>query len=173
VSHRSHLAGRPSVSPLASPDIPPSSTSAPGLAPFSIGAPAISSKWPSYSDGEKPLDTAIEAEVQGLLREARLWRAANSAQWVTWGIVQAKVPGVERELDPASVEGLEAEASPDQSASSQTDNTVDQVEGFDYLAYAHDRALFFWADMLSLGLFEDDQLPKELLSHVKARTVND
>jgi choline kinase len=171
VSHRSHLGGRPSASPLVSPDTPPSSTGAPGLTPFSIGAPAMTSKWPSYPEGENPPGDIVEADVQSLMREARLWRAANSAQWVAWGIVQAKVPAAEREiLDPASVEGVEAETLSDQT---EMDNTLEQVGEFDYLAYAQDRALFFWADMLSLGLFEDDQLPEELLGYVKAHRVND
>ena len=26
--------------------------------------------------------------------ETRMWRLANTAQWVAWGIVQAKVPGM-------------------------------------------------------------------------------
>ena len=29
------------------------------------------------------------------MQETRLWRIANSAQWVAWGIVQAKVPGMD------------------------------------------------------------------------------
>lgn len=37
---------------------------------------------------------AEDAEVKHLLAETRLWRLANTAQWVAWGIVQAKVPGM-------------------------------------------------------------------------------
>lgn len=35
-----------------------------------------------------------DAEVAALMRETRIWRLANSAQWVAWGIVQAKVGGM-------------------------------------------------------------------------------
>ncbi|KAI9849824.1 MAG: hypothetical protein M1837_000038 [Sclerophora amabilis] len=43
------------------------------------------------------LDPKVEKEINRLLFETNLWRAANTAQWVAWGIVQAKVP----ELDSA------------------------------------------------------------------------
>lgn len=39
--------------------------------------------------------------------------------------------------------------------------------GFDYLAYAQDRALFFWGDCLQLGLISADELPEELIRKVK------
>jgi choline kinase len=42
------------------------------------------------------------------MKEARLWRVANSAQWVAWGIVQAKVP----ELDDLQVTASPDELSP-------------------------------------------------------------
>lgn len=34
-----------------------------------------------------------------LMREARIWRLANSAQWVAWGVMQARVPGFEAEAE--------------------------------------------------------------------------
>jgi choline kinase len=42
------------------------------------------------------------------MKEARLWRVANSAQWVAWGIVQAKVP----ELDDPQVSASPNDLSP-------------------------------------------------------------
>ena len=35
-----------------------------------------------------------EGEVTRLIQQTRIWRLANTAQWVAWGIVQAKVPGM-------------------------------------------------------------------------------
>ncbi|PSK51909.1 hypothetical protein B9Z65_3176 [Elsinoe australis] len=32
--------------------------------------------------------------VKELMKQTRMWRLANSAQWVAWGIVQAEVPGL-------------------------------------------------------------------------------
>lgn len=34
----------------------------------------------------------MEKDIQDLLQETQLWRIANSAFWIAWGIVQAKVP---------------------------------------------------------------------------------
>lgn len=42
--------------------------------------------------------TDIRNEVRYLLWETRLWRLANSAQWVMWGVMQAKIPGLPVEL---------------------------------------------------------------------------
>ena len=41
--------------------------------------------------GEK---SAEDQEVTRLIEETRLWRLANTAMWVAWGLVQAKVPGM-------------------------------------------------------------------------------
>jgi choline kinase len=40
-------------------------------------------------------------------------------------------------------------------------------EEFDYLAYARDRAMFFWGDALSLGLVDEKELPEDVKSSVK------
>jgi len=50
-----------------------------------------------YDTQERAREKVQEEEIQRLLHETRLWRIANTAQWVAWGIVQAKVP----ELDEA------------------------------------------------------------------------
>ncbi|KAF8536628.1 kinase-like domain-containing protein [Trichophaea hybrida] len=71
----------------------------------------------------------VEKEVDRLLSEAKAWRAASSAMWAAWGIVQARVEGEEEE------------------------------EGeFDYLLYAQQRALLFWGDCLSLGVFTEEEM---------------
>ena len=38
------------------------------------------------------LDQDLNTATQTLMRETRLWRPANTAQWVAWGIVQATIP---------------------------------------------------------------------------------
>lgn len=45
-----------------------------------------------YDKEESEREKAQEEEIQRLLQQARVWRLANSAMWVAWGIVQAKVP---------------------------------------------------------------------------------
>lgn len=48
----------------------------------------------SYQDQEAQAERQTEEEAGRLIAETRLWRLANSAQWVAWGIVQAHVPGL-------------------------------------------------------------------------------
>ena len=45
-----------------------------------------------------------------------------------------------------------------------------ETEEFDYLAYAQDRAMFFWGDCLQLGLVKEEELSKDLLGKVKTLT---
>ena len=51
-----------------------------------------------YKEEEARREEATETEVDRLMHQTRLWRVANSAQWVAWGIVQAKVPGMGKAL---------------------------------------------------------------------------
>ncbi|KIW70471.1 hypothetical protein, variant [Phialophora macrospora] len=244
-----------------------------------------------YDKEETEREKAQEEEIQRLLRQARVWRLANSAMWVAWGIVQAKVPELdameekeklgtkaghllkerrksltdkvsagemkivdkvkkmvadhgykggqrplpmsdplteeERELrmeshwdrpegraqetahqegngdvvieqsDHASVDGTSAEAMPDLEHGVTSNNGHDTSDGapeshsgtqpgadssshsgtnspeqesseeFDYLAYAQDRAMFFWGDCIQMGLIKEEELPKELVEKVK------
>lgn len=126
-------------------------------------------------------EEAVEHEVQRLIMEARIWRPANSAQWVAWGIVQAKVPGMDEALEAkkSSVGAATGnfEGASDPSASSQTEEKNAEVEvsgedesgedEFDYLAYARERAMFFWGDLLQMGLVKEEELPEELRTRVK------
>ena len=183
---------------------------------------------------ERRRDEATRREVEALATETRRWRVACSAQWVAWGIVQAKVPGMEAGLaarrDGASGRkghikghmkghmkshmrghrkshedgGSDAEASiggetvgprdiragPEAAASGAGgdqprlngepegadaaeledvphDHETADDEGFDYLAYARDRALFFWGDMLEMGLVREDELPPDVVEGAK------
>ncbi len=42
-----------------------------------------------------------------------------------------------------------------------------EEEEFDYLGYAQERAMFFWGDVLQLGIVKREDLPRELLEKVK------
>lgn len=173
VHHRSQVGS--TTSPLTTPDIYPSSISTPRLAPFSLDGPALSLSTGSFSSEPDRLhDEASEAEIQHLISQTRLWRVANSAQWVAWGVVQAKVPGME-EAPATSTAGPgndEAALLAEEALSPPKGADIDEADDeFDYLAYAQDRALFFWADVLTMGLVREDELPAELLPQVKKRIL--
>jgi choline kinase len=70
-----------------------------------------------------------------------------------------------REMEEAHREGDIEENQDGQEVEEEEDN-----EEFDYLAYAQDRAMFFWGDCLQLGLVKEEQLPAELLQKVKILT---
>lgn len=52
-----------------------------------LGQPAM-----DYAEEEKAREEKMGADIRALLRETRLWRIANAAHWVAWGIVQANIP---------------------------------------------------------------------------------
>ena len=143
---------------------------------------------------EKQRDEALESEISRLQKETRMWRVANSAQWVAWGIVQAKVPGMEEALNAGKKGAPECgERSSDSTGQRQVVRgpldregmqSVDEVhdprpesgeevadeegeEEFDYLGYAQERALLFWGDVLQMGIVKREELPEELLDRVK------
>lgn len=124
---------------------------------------------------EKSNEEELDTEIKNLMHQTRLWRVINSAQWVAWGIVQAETPGME--------EGLAGEAAPSNNISSEenrkevtkstpVDADIAKDEEFDYLAYAQDRALFFWSDLLTLDLVKPDDLPPAMVEHIRARAVD-
>ena len=163
----------------------------------------------SYAEEEKKREAQTDLEVKRLLHETRLWRVANSAQWVAWGIVQAKVAGMDDtpkpsppkpqvpsnppsseitidehsatpkalppkvipQSDPLSPKiAALAEAAhekPPEGHSEHDEDKAEEGEEFDYLAYARDRAMFFWGDVLSLGLVNREDLPGDLLERIK------
>ena len=47
------------------------------------------------------------------------------------------------------------------------DGNGDEDAAFDYLAYAQDRALFFWGDALQGGFVDESELPEELLRRIR------
>lgn len=191
---------------MTTPGLRPTYTSSPRVAPLSLDTYTPSVPFSISKDDQ--IDEELEVEVQKLLHEARVWRIANSAMWVAWGIVQAKVPGLEAAVagtsapvahtsttDPASDKNdkeaaLNSDESTDDASTTPTQETVDvqqmlaatdqalqevevdeAADEFDYLAYAQDRALFFWADILAIGLIKEEELPMEMLEHIKRRIV--
>lgn len=120
--------------------------------------------------------TAEDAEVKHLMHETRIWRLANTAQWVAWGIVQAKIPGMPS-FDPDSPKTEQSEGPEDVAhdvfeesglADQETEEEAEQDEEFDYLGYAQHRAMFFWGDALQLGLVKAEDLPEETMTKVKS-----
>lgn len=178
-----------------------SSISTPYLTPLDLDA-GLNTPFPSLNELEqKPAEDPIETDAQFLLWQTRLWRVINSAQWVAWGIVQAKVPGMQEgiaaagasasgsasasasvatpsEAEPSgNPSGAEPDNDPasaalDDSRPPPVDPDIDQLDGFDYLAYSQDRAMFFWADLLALNLIKEEELPREMVEYVKARIID-
>jgi choline kinase len=152
-----------------------------------------------YFEEERQREADADRQVDELLKEVKIWRIANSAQWVAWGIVQAKVPGLdennalipdaEQTEEPESIEngingikngvhdtnleqdkrpeGLKAEALLQGDSVKEAEQADEEGDGFDYLAYAQDRAMFFWGDIVSLGLAKKEDLPASLLPKIK------
>lgn len=129
---------------------------------------------------------AEDREVARLMDETRLWRLANTAMWVAWGLVQAKVPGMpnfgpseagnptgedeaHRELGEDAEEYREL-AEKQQQAAEQSDaaEPMEADEEFDYLGYAQHRAMFFWADAIRLGIVKAEELPEEVQGKLKS-----
>ena len=82
-------------------------------APTTISAFMLDSRAPpgekySYQEQEAQAERKIEEETRRLMAETRLWRLANSAMWVAWGIVQAHVPGLP-DADDSDKEAVTAE----------------------------------------------------------------
>lgn len=200
INHRPQFNPRASATPKMTPKQAPTTPGAASISDFLLDSrtPSTSVGGSSAYDAEEAArEKETERQVEELVKEARLWRVANSAQWVAWGIVQAKVPDLDKNdnangeaLSPHIADGISASPAPidGQSAQLMTDPQTPDVkqqqdshdhdqrpeEGhgededeFDYLGYAQDRALFFWGDVLELGLVGKDELPKELVGKLK------
>jgi choline kinase len=177
---------------------------------FMLDSRAVPGSSSNYEAEEQARDEATDEQVEALIRDAKLWRGMCSAYWVAWGIVQARIPEMDKaksspsktgnlidkvkshlkpHSDPLSAEVLakQQEAKLDRPESrvqeeahregdhdgadghEHDDNEDDQGDNdeFDYLAYARDRALFFWGDCLQLSLVSLEELPADLLGQVK------
>ena len=149
-----------------------------------------------YDAEERAREKVQQKEIEELLRETRLWRIANSAQWVAWGIVQAKVPELDEprkrsvagamldkvksaigpRSDPLDEEAKarQEEAKHDrpegreqEEAHKEGDSTEEEEEDFNYLAYAQERAMFFWGDCVLMGIVKEEDLPEAVRPHIK------
>jgi choline kinase len=172
----------------------------PGGSSLDLGSSALY----DYREEEAQRERATERRVEELLKETHIWRVANSAQWVAWGIVQAKVPELDESLTP-TISGTELVEEPAPVETSSKDNAHpngnvgclpglnkrpeglkaeallsgshnmkeiealdgDEKQEFHYLAYAQDRAMFFWGDIVNLGLVRREELPENLLRRLK------
>ncbi|KAJ9268210.1 hypothetical protein DTO212C5_5752 [Paecilomyces variotii] len=187
VDHRPQVSERSATSPYATPYLNPMSVTTPRLAPFSLDNDVLSSspgaRALGLTEAERLDQESMEIEVQNLMRDTRLWRVANSAMWVAWGIVQAKVPGMEEALAAVSTPQDQNGNGADNNVAASTaeaqkpgnppvDPEIDESDAFDYLAYSQDRALFFWADVLALGVVKEEELPAEVVEHAKALMIN-
>lgn len=193
---RSYVMHRPQFNPAASatPKMTPKEAN---VSTFTLDArtPQGDNKVDYFAE-EKAREEAMEKQIQTLLRETKVWRIANSAQWVAWGIVQAKVSGLDEVLKPCKTAaisdqtqqrihsqpdplGPEVKVMQDDARAARPENRLQEEahqEGsgededhdeFDYLAYAQDRAMFFWGDCLQFGLVEAEELPESLRRRLK------
>ncbi len=158
-------ASTPTLTPLATPSAGPTT---PSLGPATTGSSSsivefmLDARIPpgGWREEEKHREDEAELQVNELMEETRLWRIANSAQWVAWGVLQAKIPGYD--VQPAnSVVG----AQPAPAATPEEEE--EEAEAFDYLGYAHERAMFFWGDCVTMGLVGREELPGGLRGKLK------
>jgi choline kinase len=171
VDHRPQFhysgASTPNLTPLATPPISMSSGSGTPALPSMQSTASTSSIVEFMLDARVPpggwreeearLEEEDDGRMKELLEETRLWRAANSAQWVAWGVVQAKVPGLK----------VSTEDEKPSTDSHIEDEQAEAAEEFDYLGYAQDRALFFWGDCVQMGLVKLEELPADLRDRIK------
>lgn len=154
----------------------PLASSASSIVDFMLDARAPPGGW---IEEERRREELLERQVDELMEETRLWRAANSAMWVAWGIVQAKVPGFS--LPPkegssaASLLGVDDDVTVDGEAAEldaadgddDDDNAAEPEEEFDYLGYSQERAFFVLGDCVKAGLLQLDELPADVQAKVK------
>ena len=171
VNHQSHH-------PRPSPYIGPSSGPSSSISSFMLDSRAPPAQ---YAEEERKREEATESEIKRLMLETRIWRVANSAQWVAWGIVQAKIPEINTPLsssvsspvptldsDLLSAEVVDlAQDARDKRPEEAGEEEERGEEEFDYLGYAQERAMFFWGDIMQLGLVKQEELPEDVRARVK------
>ncbi|KAI0172837.1 kinase-like protein [Hypoxylon sp. FL1284] len=173
-------ASTPNLTPLATPTMTPITPGADTLSPgpsSSIKEFMLDSRAPpgGWKEEERRREELAETQVDALVEEARLWRVANSAFWVAWGVLQANIPGFSDSAEGADVEdpATTATAAPgDEDGEGGTEaeaeaEAEEEAEEFDYLAYAQDRAMFFLGDCVQLGLVCEEELPPDVRRKLK------
>ncbi|KAG0633180.1 kinase-like domain-containing protein [Tuber brumale] len=130
----------------------------------------------SYEEEEANRQRGIVEEVDRLEGEAKAWRAASHAMWCTWGIVQAKNPGLETKAvinrqqsgtDGPVSGGAKAAAGDLGGVKLGSEEGGEDESEFDYLGYAQQRALLFWGDMLALGIMRPEEIGDEVVEKAK------
>lgn len=138
----------------------PATPSSSSIVDFMLDARVPAGGW---KEEEAKREEEVERRVKELMDETRLWRVANSAQWVVWGVVQANIPGLvfegQREEGPMRVE------TPQDGKEERREEA--EADGFDYLGYAQERALFFWGDCVLLGIVKMEELPEDVRERLK------
>ncbi len=187
VDHRPGVAARrPSLPYTDSPsamltpaDAPSSTLGAGGVHPVSSSSSIVEfmldARVPAggWKEEERRGEEEREGRIAALLEETRLWRTANSAQWVAWGVVQAKIPGVSFGVSDGSgvggdkVDGVVEEGEKVVDGEGGEKEVEEAEEEFDYLAYAQDRAYFFLGDCVLLGLVKAEELGPEVREWLK------
>ncbi|KAI8961823.1 kinase-like protein [Daldinia sp. FL1419] len=170
VNHRPEFphpgASTPNLTPLATPNLQPST---PGLSATSLGPTSsirefmLDSRAPpgGWKEEERRREEQADTQVDALVEETRLWRVANSAQWVAWGVMQAKIPG----FDEPATDDVEGTVQP--TTTLMPEEEVSDEAEFDYLAYAQERAMFFLGDCIKMGLITEEDLPQEVRRKIK------
>ena len=92
---RSYVMHRPQFNPAASATPRLDGREKIKIPDFMLDARTPQGLPPDYDAEEKARLEKQEEDIQQLLNETLLWRPANTAQWVAWGIVQAKIPEME------------------------------------------------------------------------------
>ena len=209
---RSYVMHRPQFNPAASATPKLDGRERTNIPDFMLDARGPPGPQTDYDAEERARLRKEEDDIQQLLHETRQWRPANTAQWVAWGIVQAKIPELDEpkpksragillnaihdklrphpQSDPltAEEEALKEDAKHDRpegraqeeahdegdADDSQTATTTEEgtdageEEGdFDYLAYAQERAMFFWGDCLQMGFVKLEDFPVEMRDKLK------
>ena len=187
------LAPMRSDSSAASQDELPSRKPTSSISDFMLdarGPPTPTLSAAKQHEEEATRKTHEDQEVTRLIRETQIWRLANTAMWVAWGMIQAKVPGMpdfddEETSKPRSSSdedadredlGERGEIYRDLTAQQEQEADGDLADGseqeeveeeFDYLGYAQHRAMFFWADAIQMGFVKEVDLPEEMKAKVK------
>ncbi|KAI9848803.1 MAG: hypothetical protein M1838_000356 [Thelocarpon superellum] len=157
--------------PATSPSSPPPSTGpSNSISAFMLDSRASA---PQIIKEEAEREQSSDDAIKEYLHDTQLWRLANSAQWIAWGILQAQTGMPDEGLsskdapNPCPTDHTEPSGTdygPDASLTRVEEESRDE---FDYLSYAQERALFFWGDIVRLGIRPARDLPAELLPKLK------
>ncbi|KAI1449240.1 kinase-like protein [Annulohypoxylon stygium] len=177
VNHRPEFphpgASTPNLTPLATPTLQPQ-PSTPGLTALNLGSASsikefmLDSRAPpgGWKEEEKRRENEAEVQVEALMEETRIWRMANSAQWVAWGLMQTNIPGLEEDVSATNV-GTQQNTGGSAQPPAPEEEEGEASEEFDYLSYAQDRAFFFLGDCIKMGLLSEEEVPEQARKQIK------